>query len=325
MKFHKLRKLCYSTLLLSSLVHADITGNVFIDFNLNGAKDGGDTGLTGISIHANCDDGSTVDVTTDNNGDYSVSTGGSYCRIEADPSSVGYYAGQNAQGSHTLVERVANGSTHNISIASPSSYCQSNPDVVLVGMPGNYDANGDANDNSEYGTLLKGAMPADGNNDGNSDRVLLAKAKDTGAIWGLAYAKTDKKLYTAATVRRFVFMKDADGDGYGDAGAIYVTDKATSTTARLITIPNTDVGYTPGVKTADRDNQDENIYKYSGKSGFGDIDISEDEKYLYVTNIGAKKLVKVDISAKTYTQVAIPNPYGADCPSENVVPWGYEG
>ncbi len=335
MKF-KWQKIGYTAIFFSSIIYADITGNVFIDYNLNGKKDGNDAGVGGVLVKAYCDNGLEANATTDSTGAYSLTVNGNYCRIEANASSAGYYAGQNAQGGHTLVERVANNSIHNISLTSPSSYCQKNPDIAMVAMPGNIDDEGNEQDNSEYGTLFKASMPSDGENADNSDRVILSKAADTGAVWGLTYSKTDKKLYLAASIRRFVFMKDADGDGYGDAGAIYVVDEETNTTKRFITIPNADVGYTPGVKTADRTNstvsdddddddssnsKDTKIYQYSGKAGLGDLDISEDEKYLYATNIGAKKLVKIDIKTKTYTQIDIPNPYGSDCPKNNVIPW----
>jgi hypothetical protein len=143
-------------LFLVTFASANITGEVYKDFNLNGVKDGEDVGVPGIAITAACQDGSTPSAVTDANGNYviTVATAGNQCRIEADPSSVGFDSSANALGSSPLVDMVSDNSIHKISIASPASYCQVNPDIVMAALPGGEDP-----DPKTFGSLFSVPAP----------------------------------------------------------------------------------------------------------------------------------------------------------------------
>ncbi len=304
--------LAISTILASS-VSADITGVVYKDFDLNGAKNGGDIGIAGVAVTAACEDGTTLSTVSDALGQYvvEVATQGNKCRIEAAPTvASGLGASANAGGSASLVSIVADGSTHNISVASPASYCQASPDVAMVALPG-----GEEFSPNTFGSLYTLPTPPIGTFDNDEQkRITKAKGEDTGAIWGLAWSKFENKLYSAASVKRYVDVKN------NDAGAIYITDNATNTTSLFTSVPN--VGYS----LTNRDlseNQDLDTLPLIGRVGLGDLDISQDGKTLYTVNLYAKELVIIDIATKAITTVAIPNPYvGAGaCPDADVRPW----
>ncbi len=299
---------------LTSMASADITGVVYKDFDLNGAKNGGDIGIEGIALTATCEDGTTSSATTNALGQYTIAVAnqGDKCRVEADPSSADLGASANAGGSSSLVSIVSDGSTHNITVASPASYCQASPDVAMVALPG-----GTAHNPTSHGSLYTLPTPPVGTFDNDEqNRVQKAIGADTGAIWGLAWAKFENKLYSAASVKRYVDVLN------NDAGAIYMTDNATNTTSLFTSVPN--VGYT----LTNRDlseNQDKDVLPLMGRTGLGDLDISEDGKTLYTVNLAKKELVIIDVATKAITNVPIPNPYNVGagaCPNdEDVRPW----
>jgi hypothetical protein len=304
-----------STLLLgSSFAYANISGVVYKDFNLNGQQDANDIGVSAVTITAVCEDGSTPTATTDQTGAYTivVATAGNQCRVEANPSNIGMGSSANSAGSSPLVDVVSDNTVHNISVASPATFCQANPDVVMIALPG-----GTTPDPISQGTLFKVPLPADGefNNKYTIDtkRTELSKLSDTGAVWGLAYRKSTKDLYVAANVKRYVPLKN------NEAGAIYKVDQANITTL-FATVPN--VGYTLTNRDYSK-NHDTGILAITAKVGLGDLDISEDETKLYVVNLGTKELVTIDVNTGAIlTSTPLPNPYtNAECPASDVRPW----
>lgn len=330
-----LKKGAIASTLFASLLpiaHANISGTVYTDFNLNGTNDPTDTPVSGVIINAVCEDGSTASATTSTLGTYTitVATAGDNCRLEVDTSTLGYLvgAGANAGGDDTLVGIVSDSATHNISLASPVTYCQANPDTAMTAFPSSVHPWDPVpvSAPSTYGSLFTLPHPDVATNEINNDHTIRrqkAIASDTGAIWGLAWAKNTKQLYSAANLRRYALLKTNSEAG---AGAIYKTDNSdnTQTGATLFsTVPN--VGYTLAVRDLSfpPGGDDDNAVKPSvGREGLGDLDISEDETKLYTINLGTKELVTIDaITGAIITSVLIPNPYGVDCLDADVRPW----
>jgi len=228
-----------STICLSTLASADISGIVYTDFNLNGTKDANDVLLKGVAVHAVCEDGSTDDTVTNANGQYTISSpSGQYCRIEADPSSQGLDSASNSAGSSPLVDRVKDGTTHNISVASSGSYCQANPDVIAVAMPTISDDGSTTYYPDGHPTLIKTAQPSVGSNNGqdtiDTSRTLLTDYDTTGSIWGLAYKKATQEPFMAASLKPYANL------GTGGIGAIYkITPGGTIST--FATVPNVSI------------------------------------------------------------------------------------
>jgi len=319
---HRGLKFFVLSLFASSWAVANITGTVYKDFNLNGQKDGGDAFVSGVSMKATCEDGKTYTATTDANGAYTLTgfPAGNKCRVEADASNAGVGSGPNASGSAPLVDIVPDGSVHNISTGSPATYCQADPDVVMAAMPGYYLHNGTEKAPTAMGTLFKVPTPniGDFNNNGTipSKRTTLAKIEDTGAVWGTAWKKGTKDLFVAANLKRYVQLK-------GDAGAIYKIDNA-GAISLFTTVPNATTAAANtaiGARTY-KFNHDKDILPFVGRQGLGDIDINEAETELYAVNMNTKELVIINPdTGAIINNVTIPNPYGAECPDEDVRPW----
>jgi len=206
-----------------------------------------------------------------------------------------------------------------------------NPDVVLAATAGWFTDDDDVRTSPEgFGTIFKVPTPAVGDFNGDDTidekRTVLTKSEDTGAIWGAAWQKSTKKLFVSAAIKRYVPLKDESDatKAKESAGAIYRLN-ADGTALELFTVID-DV-----ITDADADiissrnydeNEDKDIKELVGMKGLGDLDISEDDKYLYTINLKNKTLIKIDAaSGDILSTKAIPNPYGASCTDEMVRPW----
>jgi protocatechuate 3,4-dioxygenase beta subunit len=330
------------SLLASSWLLADISGTVYKDFNLNGQKDGGDAFVSGVSIKAVCEDGNTYNATTDTNGAYTLTgfPAGNKCRVEVDPSSAGVGSGPNALGSAPLVDMVTDGSTHHVSVGSPATYCQTNPDVIMAAMPGYHTPGsygsgqaGGQPPHQDAGTVFMVPAPSTGEFNANgtigSKRTTIATFGQTGAIWGSAWKKGAKSLFVSATLKRYVPLKDESSASavMNSAGTIYKIDTTTNpaTVSPFAVVPDV-LSSTAATELSSRDygfNKDTKITAYTGRMGLGDIEISEDETKLYTVNIHKRELVIIDANSGDILQnVAIPNPYtNAECDDSMVRPW----
>ncbi len=316
--------------LTSMTALADITGVVYKDFDINGEQNGGDTVISNVKISAVCDDGTHLSTTTNTKGEYTLSgfAKGSTCRVEADPSNAGVGSGANAHGSAPLVDRVVDGTTHNISTGSPATYCQENPDVILAATPGWFTDDDKQRTSPEgYGTIFKIPTPTIGDFNKNdtigTKRTVLTNAEDTGAVWGAAWKKSTQELFVSSVIRRYVPLHEESSDPATAAGSIYkvlldgslsrfavVEDVITSDDEAIIKHRNYD------------ENEDTDIKELVGTKGLGDLDISEDNRFLYTINLKNKTLIKIDaITGDILATTAIPNPYGGACSDAMVRPW----
>jgi len=175
----------------------------------------------------------------------------------------------------------------------------------------------------EYSTIRYIPTP----NSQNSDTSVikhLAKNKETGTVWGLAYDKKNQIIYASAVLKRHCGLGPL---GLGGIYKIDVSDLDNPVVSNFTTVPN--VG---SVKSnADRDlpkdalngsdqyPSRDPIFDEIGKVGLGDIDLSPDGKTLYAVNINEKKLVAIDVSnPNSKTTYSIPDPFGG-CSSYR--PW----
>jgi hypothetical protein len=310
---------------MSSFSVANISGVVYKDFNMNGIKDGNDAGVIGVPLSAVCSDGKSYTAKTDSSGAYSFTdlTAGTKCRVEADPSSEGVGSGTNALGAAPLVDMVNDGTTHNISVGSPSTYCQANPDVIMAALPGYYTDGDDQRKSPEgFGTIFKVPTPDIGSFNARATiedkRTTITTFDQTGAIWGAAWKKGTKDLFVASNIKRYVPIKGSTGD-------IYKIDIDNANAISLFTtVPNSSSSTLDNL-LSQRDyaeNQDLDILPYVGREGLGDLDINEDETKLYTINMYKKELVVIDAkSGDILENILIPNPYGSECQTEDVRPW----
>ena len=191
----------------------------------------------------------------------------------------------------------------------------SNPDIIT-----NLTFNGDPANSTvaNLPVVVKFRYSADsgaGVNDGNFPNVdVLAKAKDVGSVWGMAYAPKNKKLYVSTVVRRHVGIKGSTGD-------IYLIDLLNNSVSKFITVPNSGTVLSNSARGLGDKNSPSHdpLFSEIGKIGLGDIDISADESTLYVINLNDQSLYKVDISTKNVTKISsIGDPFNG---CSDVRPW----
>lgn len=321
-----------------------ITGRAFRDYNQNGIwertaahKDNGEPGIT---ISATCITDSGVDgvlgtaddvqaaaspVSTDINGQYSLTVPGSPCRVEAViPTAKSFLKSSAAGGS--LVQFVDAAGTADFALENPSEYCQANPALVATCF--------------FYGdpALAAPTTPAQHDIAGSlTSAALGARFLDTGATYGEAIQKDldgaasgSAKIFSASFIRRHsgvkdrktarIYMRDAGSTSaspFLDLDSLLGTNVAgvdphpltygASTYTYWIWYPYwSTIGYrcTYGDGTV-RDYgtsmppncyfNDPDSFDAVGKRGLGDLDISEDGKTLYTVNLKTRQLYAIPV------------------------------
>jgi hypothetical protein len=300
-----------------------ISGTVFRDYNANGTLQTGssynENGVGGVTIKAYSSAGTEVGSTTSAaNGTYLFTGLTLPVRLEFIPPLVNDYSGAYGSSSATSVQFYSAGTTNaNFGVNYPEHYCHTaTPNIVTTCFVNGRPAIG----TPQTDVLVRHPFFASGNMTSNT---YLGDAGTLGSIWGVAYNRVNGDIYTSALVKRHTAMKDNDGNGTEDIGAIYV--KTTSGTPALwldmATLPGVDVGLSSMPTIAARalpnsnmgPSYDGTVLSLVGKIGLGDIEISDDNKQMYVINLFDKKLYTIDIATKTLvgTGVSIPNPCGA--------------
>ncbi|MGX4732823.1 SdrD B-like domain-containing protein [Kitasatospora griseola] len=176
---------------------------------------------------------------------------------------------------------------------NPADYCQQNAPLATACQPS-------VTDPATKRTLLTFPYRSRGVNQDVTD---VGTAGDTGNVFGIAWNREDRRLFSSAQAKR-----DAPY-GPGGPGAIYVTDPTTKATSLFATVPDAgSTAHTPG--------GDVGFFAAPGKESLGGLKLSEDGRDLYVVNLNNRKLYRYDATAKTVEKpkavYAIPTP---DCPS----------
>jgi len=290
-------------------------------------------GMAGVKVIATKPDGSLLTVsytgggtTTDNTGDYTVSGGSlGQIRLEFILPDTYTFASLGATGGTTVM--FPSTATQNLAANYPADYCQSDPFLVT---PCYVNARPDATQ-THTDVLVKYPYSADESLNQSVTETALADAQEIGSTWGVAYNKEKKIIYAAALVKRHVALMDNDGDGKEDIGAIYSLTPTGSPALWLnLATLGVDVGLSSMPTIAARalpldkmlPSRDPDVFPLIGKIGLGDIDISDDNKQLFVVNLNDKKLYTIDIASKTLvgSGIAIPTV----CTGGNSRPFGLE-
>ena len=331
---------------INQLSQAQISGKAFRDFNANGTKDNSTTfnetfegnivvnayNSSGVLLATQTTSGigTTSNYTFPATGANSI-TSGTVVRLEFILPN--YYFASNGNGSNSSIQFVTAGATAtaNLGINSPNDFCQSNPFLAssaYVSSPGNTGANN------------LSALPVGTGGTGAPGRVELnSPYSTTGATWGMAHQRESNKLFTTA------FMKRHAAFGSGGTGAIYVTSNtntpATSATSlyfNLQSVLSINTGANPHATdlTIDQNNVNGSPFDAVGKMSLGDLDISNDGKYLFTINLNEKKLHRIfidnpakpaaSLTSADVTTWTIPNP--CDATKGTSRPWGlgmYQG
>lgn len=305
--------------LFSGETHAQvskISGMVFQDYNANGIKDGGEPSVSGVTVNVYDATGSvTGTANSAADGFYAITssfTGPFKVVFSNIPS--GFFPGFSGPGNGTSLQFIAgNTGIANLGIYNPQNdYCKSDPDFA-VPVYVNGDPLGGGTTGEEPALIY---LPY--HSGFNPVKTVLARQKEIGVVWGLAFQKESSKLVSAAFVKRHAGLGPLGIDG------LYISDYKTQTTGNYFKLSNIDPAISAGTDPhagLDKDmlvaNYDSETYKWIGKTGLGGIDFSEDGSILYVVNVFEKKLyefpVGIPASVPTkYNRYDIPSPTGAD-------------
>jgi hypothetical protein len=334
-----------------------ISGQVFQDFNGNGAFDSTSTianngfGNIGVAVDRGVQnvevrayDAAGANVTTggvvlsDSSGNYTLVTSdassGPY-RLEFSALPAGFFPsarstdsvnGGTATNSGSTVQYVSTPATGvNLAVNHPSDYSQNNPEVaVSIYVSGNQ-ITGVNNGIPVLSTFPYSAGSTDTSTTANvtlydspAANPMDVAANQAGPVYGLAYARRTRLLYAGAYFKRHV--------GFGPQGpnALYVIDRAgLGSVTGFYTVPGT---ATNSHDTANypRDNNNTG-WNAVGKTSLGGVAISEDESTLYVVNLSNRTLYS--LNASTGAQIAsqavptnLPLPSGT-CPAADARPF----
>ncbi|MBN8588617.1 MAG: hypothetical protein J0L94_09880, partial [Rhodothermia bacterium] len=157
----------------------------------------------------------------------------------------------------------------------------------------------------------------------------LALARQTGTLWGNSYSKQAGRLFVSAFLRRHAGM------GPGGPGAIYMINTTTPDLTGSLLFANLDaLGFPTHAASGAmniKDNVTRNLvaqpnyspstdadaYEQVAKTSLGDLDISENGKFLFTVNLYDRKIYRIDLqnpaapvppTAAQITSYAIPDP-----------------
>jgi protocatechuate 3,4-dioxygenase beta subunit len=308
------------------------TGTVFRDYNANGINDGAnERGIPGITVTAYDMDGvNQGSILTDSAGNYTLNAGGSGpYRIEfsgwpsyLQPSAQGPDNGSSVQFLEDATNPV------DFALFNPNDYNQPNPAIAISRLHNGQNTLAGSGNASVPGILTFNYENIGA--EGQAGYIIPTTSvfiPSIGTVWGNAYQRENKFLYTSSLLRRHAGM--ADGPGY-----IYLLDYnngASNTPLVKLNLQNInpanggaaiDLGSVcrnsptggpgnPGCVTAGTGlasdytlslhstdpSVDLDAFAKVGKISFGSIDLSEDDSTLWLVNLNQRALISVDVSA----------------------------
>jgi hypothetical protein len=307
-----------------------VVGIVFNDKNSNGTNDGTDAGVSGVVVTAYDSSGAQVGTaTTSGNGTYSLnvsSAATNNVRIEFTTPN-GYQPSFQGADNATSIQFVSIPATNvNYAVLVPENFCQDNigSSVAAICMrPGTTTLTTSKDLSSISATSWKGTSPS-----------LITKNADTGSLWGMAFDAQRQVIFASATLRRH------SGLGPKGIAGIYATSRESGSV-----IASWDLSQTPFNLTFSADNSafsdvnrgldnssilsaDAVGYANVGKVGIGDIDMSPDGQWIFVSNLYEKKIHRIAVSDTNsdgvpelgaVTSYTIP---ANTCPNTSSRPWG---
>ncbi len=286
-------------LVSATTVYADIGGTIFRDFNLNGVADALEPGVENIVVTAYDDTGTAVATdTTATDGSYNlvIPAAGRY-RVEVSGLPSYLKPGTAISGvTQPLVSIIDNGVTHNVGLSNAGEYSQANPDIIMTRFAKGARTGG----NADVYTVLRYAYTA---NDTDAP-INIATYAQVGSVYGVAHLRKANASYVSTYFKRHADI------GPAGIGAIYKIDHtAGNAVSTFAVLPGTD----PRGAGAGYDwNHDTNGYADVGKTGIGDIELSDDESKLFAVNMDDRRLYVIDVDANgdagAVASHAIPDP-----------------
>ena len=326
----------------------DVGGIVFRDYNADGVQDTNEPGLdrkvAPVTVTAYGAANQLLgSATIQADGSYTISSPnwGRGARIEFSGLPTWLQPSAHSGSSSTLVQFVG-GPNCNVKLAvnNPRDFCGANPQLATTCFTSGDPLGGDSAGNSDalvtwsyaesgwwypYPSIAvagTAAMP-----------TKLALSAQMGSTWGIAYQRSTKTIFTSAVLKRHA------GFGPFGPGGIYAVDISDPNVPvvrqflDLTALVGGDPRTTPLPVKADAQSRDPEALPWIGKMSFGGMDISEDERTLYVMNLNNNgALIVLDIESQSVTAqvpISAPNPgcqqttgaISVPAPKEDIRPW----
>lgn len=327
-------------------------GKLYSDFNDNGVQDASEPGIPDVTIRLYGNNQLLDETVTAINGAWSTDSiaNATPIRVEYEVPN-GLFDGGTGTESQTRVQITEAGNCDlSLGIYATRTVIDENPWIASTCF-----AKGNNTDPNLPGAqeptlvLNRYSTTTGGPRLGPNGNYYLANAYETGSIWGLAYHRATRKMFSSAFVKRQAAW------GPNGLGAIYHTDlddffpdppssgnyRYFNRTSLLLNLDDF------GIETGDESSIDRNlpdaptdfahdteVFDLVGKWGLGDLDINERGDSLFVVNLYSRTLVIIDIgrpldlpiTTDRVTEIPIPDP---GCTTEgDWRPWGlkyYEG
>lgn len=270
----------------------EIKGVVFVDLNLNGVQDAGDGIKSQVTIKAFGQNNQLVaQSTSDANGNFMFSGLQNLKTYKLELQKPAGYEFA-VSGSNDIKFITTPSCDIKFGLQDKSSVC--NPNTANVYTTCFVRAGGDVTSP----TLVK--LPFNFNSVSPMSKVGMQN--QTGSVWGVAWNQSKQVLYSSA------FVKYGTPLGAGGTSGIYISNPKLGTTNLFVDLKNF------GIQTGDLsavNPLDCNYSQYVGKAGLGDLDISDDDQYLYVSNLYNKSLLIIPTnqpSPANILEIKIPDP-----------------
>ena len=317
MKHNRLYKICYSTLLLSAMAYANISGTAYLEIPANGSqantygvKDANEPGVAGVKVTVTDANGQVETATTGTDGSWSVSLSAP-ARVEFSNWPSYLESAPDGSSSATSVQFIdSDSSSVNFGLLDPNDYTKNiKPDYVtsthIAGSNNASDAMELVRNKYDDSGLNKDFKDYNGDQGSGPQPIVDAKAKDMGSVWGKAWDSNSKTLYSSAALVRHV------GFGPGNPSRIWVVDYKSGTPAvsyfDLQSVSSIDLGTvnrTSGDGTDDYSlpdtetspSHDLDAYSKAGKISYGDIEFDAKNNTLWAVNLNEKAIIQIDAS-----------------------------
>lgn len=325
-------------LVITSADPNTISGTVFTDYNDNGIRGVGDTGVSGITVTAYDSTNAVIDTdVTDATGNYSLSIpDGTQARIEFSTIPADLRPGAFGTDSGTTVQFVTSPAAGvDLGLSKPDEYCQNNPFLVMpCYVNGDPLGGGTASSSTVLYSIPNSAY-------GRSDAAIsqsLATGAEIGSTWGLAYQRTTNTVFAGALAKRHAGFGPLGGGGIYAITVNPLTGVAGSVSnfVDIDSFPGLDDGTLDDTarglpSVASTPNTDTDAWDAVGKQAIGDMDIGASDDTLWLINLADQTLYSLYIgipavAPATYnTATPITLPAGATaCAASDLRPWAVE-